>query len=265
MIKKYISSLPLIRKLFIRCLKMTSFDFSITNPWTRDILFLNSYRHKGYWYFGRSRESKTMDLFQKNITKGDVVIEIGGHIGYVTQYLSFLVGNEGRVIVFEPGTNNIPYIEKNTSNKKNVYLEKLAISNQEGIATFYEENITGQTNSLLNNYKGAEAGARLSGSKLEVVATKVNLMPLDNYLINKNLEVNFIKMDIEGGELNALYGMQDTLKKIKRMMIEVTENQREVSEILIRNNFSISDEDGNTYREIPINFYGNIFATKISN
>ena len=78
MLKKYIASLPGIRKLFIRLLKITSFDFSITNPWTQDRLILNSYRHKGYWYFGRSRESKTMNLFQKNITKGDVVIEIGG-------------------------------------------------------------------------------------------------------------------------------------------------------------------------------------------
>jgi predicted methyltransferase len=66
----------------------------------------HSFKHYTYWYDGERREQTTMELFAKLINPGDVVVEVGGHIGYIAVYFSHLVGKQGRVVVFEPGPNN---------------------------------------------------------------------------------------------------------------------------------------------------------------
>lgn len=38
---------------------------------------------------------------------GDTVVELGGHIGYLSVHLAKIVGDDGTVIVFEPGPNNL--------------------------------------------------------------------------------------------------------------------------------------------------------------
>lgn len=120
---------------------------------------VNTYRHKGYWYHNRGRELPTMEFFASLIQTGDTVIEAGGHIGYITQYYSRLVGEEGRVAVFEPGCNNASYIDHNVRGLSNVVLERIAVASENGTATFYEDNVTGQNNSLLSDYEGAELAA----------------------------------------------------------------------------------------------------------
>lgn len=77
-----------------------------------------------------------MKKFSELISSGDTVVEIGGHIGFISQYFSQLVGEEGKVIVFEPGSNNLQYIKKNILGKDNIYLEQMAISDRSGTAFF---------------------------------------------------------------------------------------------------------------------------------
>lgn len=102
----------------LKVLKLVSIDIAIRNPYTGDRLLLNLYRHKGYWYFGMGRERATMEKFRQLIPAGSNVVEIGGHIGFISQYFSMLVGETGNVVVFEPGSNNLPYTEANLKSKK---------------------------------------------------------------------------------------------------------------------------------------------------
>lgn len=260
LIRKLIASIPVVRHAVIRTLKMTAKDVELKNPWTGDSIYLNSFKHKTYWFYRRSRESETMQLFQKYISAGDTVLEVGGHIGFITQYFSHLVGKNGKVIVFEPGLNNYPYIERNTRDKSNVKLEKLAISKQNCKSTFYEDNISGQNNSLLPNYKGAENVAASHKLKLEKKAYEVYVTSIDEYVEQNELKVDFIKIDIEGNELNALSGAKMTLDKINALMVEVTENHELVSNFLLEYGFNIYDEYGENFRSIS--FSGNVFAVK---
>lgn len=262
-LKVLLSSIPFLRWIVLKLLKFISRDITIQNPYTGDKLFLNLYRHKGYWYFGRSRERATMEKFRQLIPPGSNVVEIGGHIGFISQYFSMLVGEAGKVIVFEPGSNNLPYTEANVKSKKNIQLVKKAVSDKPGEAIFYEDNITGQNNSLLSDYKNADSVSKTHSEKLEKHKRVVQVTTLDNYLDENGLICDFIKIDIEGFELNALRGMPKTLQKCKSLMIEVTENQEEVSKILMANQFSIEDEDGNKLAPIPRTFNGNIFALKL--
>ena len=53
---------------------------------------MNTFKHKGYWYYGKNREKSEINCFCKLIKKGDKVLEVGAHIGYVTQIFEKIVG-----------------------------------------------------------------------------------------------------------------------------------------------------------------------------
>lgn len=259
--KSRLASVPFLRQAFLRFLRLLATDISIRNPWTGDRMRLNSFRHKGYWYFGKNREERTMARFAELIRPGQSVFEIGGHIGRLTQYFSKLVGDKGSVIVFEPGTNNLPYLESNIRQLSNVRLEKVAISDHEGVASFYQDDMTGQNNSLLSEYQGASSVERSHGMAVTKQEVRVNLTTLDAFVVRTGLSPDFIKMDIEGHELAALKGATTALSLTRGLMVEVTEKQHDVGELLARAGFVLSDESGNKLDTL-VGFSGNVFALR---
>jgi FkbM family methyltransferase len=261
-LKKQIARTPLIRPLFLRALRMMARDRTIINPWTGDVLRLNTFRHKGYWYFGKSREKETMERFAAMIKPGDTVIEVGGHIGFIAQYFAKLVGPSGRLIVFEPGSNNLPYIEANLAGRKHVTLERMAVSSEPGEAEFFEDNLTGQNNSLLDDYKGADGVGRTHGMTLVRSKRIVKLTTLADYMSNLSGNVDFLKIDIEGHELAALEGARSVFDRIKAIMVEVTEQQEAVGNLLAEYGFQFFDPAGNRLPRVTATFSGNLFAVR---
>jgi FkbM family methyltransferase len=261
-IKQFLAGIPLARRIFLRLLRATARDISRKNPWTGDRLTLNSFKHKGYWFFGKDRERLTMERFRQYLRPGATVLEVGGHIGFISQYFAKLVGPEGKVIVFEPGSNNLPYIERNTAQLPQVRIERQAVSDHGGEATFYEDDITGQNNSLLDDYHGAAGVANSHKMGDAKKARTVSLTALDDYIEAHGLKVDFLKIDIEGNELNALRGAEKSLKEIPALMVEVTEHQAEVANLLQRCGYVLSDDKGNRLDKLGPTFGGNVFATK---
>lgn len=238
-LREWIRDIPYVRGVALAVLRKLGFDLTLTNSWTGDKFFLHSFRHKSYWYFGKQREAPNMAMFQKLINSGDTVIEVGGHIGYISQYFSRLVGPAGKVIVFEPGSNNAPYIYQNTKRMDNILLERIAITDRDGTAIFFEDNITGQNNSLNEHYEVAELNAKSHGMELVRNENSVQVSTLDSYIRSMGRVPDFIKIDIESNELKALLGGPETLKSVKALMIEVTCDHALVSEILTANGYSI--------------------------
>lgn len=202
-----------------------------------------------------------MERFERVIHPGSTVIEVGGHIGFISQFFSKLVGTDGRVIVFEPGTNNLPYISKNTENLRNITIQRLAVSDYEGQAFFYQDSMTGQNNSLLSDYQGASSVERSHGMAVTKQEVRVQLTTLDAFVARTGLKPDFIKIDIEGHELAALRGAQSVLPSVRGLMVEVTENQREVGELLMASGFALSDESGRSLDSL-VGFSGNVFALR---
>jgi hypothetical protein len=95
-------------------------DVTIRHHYTGDPFRLHSFRHKAYWSNGRRRDELEMATFAELVRPGDNVIEVGGHIGYVSLYFAWLVGCHGRVHVFEAGPDNLPYLRGNVAFHKQV-------------------------------------------------------------------------------------------------------------------------------------------------
>jgi FkbM family methyltransferase len=259
LLKRYLASLPIVRPLALHMLRITSRDIRIKNPWSEDSMVLNSFKHKTYWYYRKDRELDTMNMFRQLITEGDTVIEVGGHIGFMTQFFSKLIGDGGLVVVFEPGSNNLPYIQRNTR-KSNIRLETLAISNVEGETSFFEDNLSGQNNSLLSDYRAAEDVAKSHHMALKQKVRTVHMTTIDSYVRNTGVVPDFIKIDIEGNELNALRGAVETLSTTAALMVEVTENHAAVFDILKSQSFKLFNCKGEELHEV--NRTLNVFALK---
>lgn len=151
-------------------------------------------------------ESAEQEIFKQIISKGDVVFDIGANIGIHTALFSFLVGDEGRVMAFEPIDLIFERLQAmvNFNGLKNVFIYNVAAGDSctETFVPFSPINIGGTT---LSDSKSEEG----TGKKVKVVR-------LDSFFPSEAVQrLDFIKIDVEGYEYFALKGMEALLYKFK--------------------------------------------------
>jgi len=142
------------------------------------------------------------EIVKKNIKKGDVVLDIGAHIGYYTLLFARLVGEKGKVYAFEPDPENFALLKKNVevNGYRNVVLEQKAVSDNPGTLKLH----LGGRSAHHSIYKNMYSCNR---------SVNVKSVRLDDYIDT----VNFIKIDVEGAEYSAFKGMQSILRKNKKL------------------------------------------------
>ena len=163
----------------------------------------------GWWWIWRWRfeilqryfEWESLAWVRRLVKPGMTVVDIGANVGYYTRFLSELVGPTGRVFAFEPNRQNLAVLTRNVSRRRysNVQVLPFAVSNTDDGAYLYIS--PGHSNhSLIEGYTHAE-------NKLWV-----DTIRLDTFLGQMDsARVNFIKLDVEGGESLALEGMKETI------------------------------------------------------
>lgn len=142
------------------------------------------------------------ELFKTKIKEGNVVLDMGAHIGYYTLIAARIVGDRGMVYAFEPDIDNFNTLQKNIeiNGYKNVKLIQGAVSNKTGKAKLY----------LSEDNKGDH---RIYDSHDNRNFIEIETIRLDDYFKNNTSKIDFIKMDIQGAEWAAIQGMPDLLKK----------------------------------------------------
>jgi FkbM family methyltransferase len=213
-------------------------DIRIKHHYTGDRFLLHSFKHKGYWFHGKNREAETMERFSRLVKPGDTVFDIGGHIGYLTLYFSRLAGAAGRVYVFEPGKNNLRYLEQNIRGKQNIVLVPKGAGNIDGNLDFFLEDLTGQNNSFVDHYSILDDNAKRAFVRPRVAKDTVEVVRLDTFAAGKGIHPDFVKIDVEGFELEVLLGMERILDgHHPLLMIEVTRNKNELHALLKRHGY----------------------------
>lgn len=145
-----------------------------------------------------SYELDKQKLFERTIQPGKVVYDLGANVGFYTLLSSVIVGASGKVYAFEPLPRNINYLRQHMkiNQVENVQIIEAAISDKTGEVTFNE---------------GADPSTgRIDGNG----AIYVKCVALDQlYASNEVLAPDFMKIDIEGGELLALQGARQIIEK----------------------------------------------------
>ena len=170
---------------------------------------------------GLIHEEATTNLFKKAVREKDIIVDLGANIGYFTLLAARLTGKEGKVYSFEPEPKNYSYLIKNIklNNYDNVLAMQEAVSDKNGrIKLYICEHDTGHH--TINQYGGIKNYKPNTDNK--EIFIEIDTVTLDDFLRDKEKTVDVIKMDIEGAEMLALSGMEQTIKQNQniKMFIE---------------------------------------------
>ena len=141
-------------------------------------------------------------LAKYQLKSGDFVVDGGAFDGFFTFYAAKIVGNKGKVIAFEPDIINYKnLIEQKIKNKfKNVIIINKGLWSEEKILKL-------STRSSDDNMEASFFSGVEDNNTIDVPVAK-----LDDELKKLGIEkVDFIKMDIEGAEIEAVKGAKNLL------------------------------------------------------
>ena len=160
-------------------------------------------------------EDEILDQFNPKL--GDTVVDVGAHIGLYSLIAAKRVGSSGKVIAIEPDPENCKLLRGNVEINKltNVsILELAAFSSTSKLKLYLPGKERGFT-----KLSTLMANRAVTENFLEIDATT-----LDCLLVTQGItEVNWIKIDVEGAELEVLKGAAITLSESKdiALLIEV--------------------------------------------
>ena len=166
--------------------------------------------------FNPDREEDIVKLFRPK--EGDIVVDVGAHIGKYTIIASKMVGSKGKVIAIEAHPVNYDILKKNIviNRLNNVVALNYAVHSKETMVKLYEP---GQEEGFtIYNTIMSERTSR-NQKYIEVKANTLDSL----LLLNGINQVNWIKIDVEGAEYEVLKGSTNILSSSKdiSLLIEI--------------------------------------------
>ena len=192
-----------------------------------------------------TREDNIIEKFQPK--DGGIVVDVGAHYGRYSLIAAKRIGPKGKVIAIEADPKNFDMLNKNIklnelSTENVITLNYAASSNKSKVKlSIPEKKSSGHTiySSIITSRAPTEK------------FIEVNANTLDNILYENGIlveEVNWIKIDVEGAELEVLKGATIILSKSKdiTLLIEIhdVENGKTLYEPImdLLNNYNFKKE-----------------------
>lgn len=164
----------------------------------------------------KSYESRYVALFRTLMNPGDRVFDVGANIGFYSVLFSRWVGPSGKVLAYEPDAHNVKLLSRNVelNHCENTLIREMAVSDESGEAVFSRDKVTGFTGHL-------GAGSTYA----ETIFGKGREFPVEVSVTTLDQEVeqwgppDLVKLDIEGGEFDALSGGVQLLEQQRPLVI----------------------------------------------
>ncbi|SFF74226.1 methyltransferase, FkbM family [Salegentibacter agarivorans] len=188
-------------KVFYYNSKQPGYKFSLKN---------NSYKTEtASWSIFSSTPlyfiTKEIERYEKyyKIGRDDTVIDAGAFNGILSLVYAEKA-KSGKVFSFEPDRKNLQGLDENLNlngNPKNIQLIKEGLWSYRGEIKFYEAGSVASS----SFYKAEDSQENI-----------ISVTSLDNFVEENNIKkIDFIKMDVEGAELNILKGARKMLSNFK--------------------------------------------------
>jgi FkbM family methyltransferase len=176
----------------------------------RGRLWIPGSSNHGCWL--GSYESEKQLLFAKVCEPGSAVWDVGANVGFYSLLAATLVGGRGSVIAVEPAPHNVLVLRKHLkiNRVRIVQVIEKAIASSCGLARFRcnpRDNSTGT----------------LDGAGDMTVETTT----LDQLLCESSVPPALVKIDIEGGEADALLGAETLLRDCRPVLLVATHGREQ--------------------------------------
>jgi FkbM family methyltransferase len=145
--------------------------------------------------------------FVKSLLQRDMtVVDIGAHHGLYTLLASKRVRWDGRVVAIEPSPRECARLEKHLRINRcsNVELVPCAVGEDPGETDLY----------VVDGFHDWCNSLRPPAAEEPTSTVRVQIRRVDDILSQLKIsKVDFIKLDVEGAELSALYGAMGLLRR----------------------------------------------------
>ncbi len=149
-------------------------------------------------------ERPIVKLLRRAISSGDIFFDIGANVGFYSFFAAPLCGKSGTVHAFEANPVLIPHLRRSVevnSGSTKIVLNPVAVGSQPGSLELYDPDRIGGS----SVYKLAWLNTERS--------VTVPVTTIDAYRAAQQIKrIDVVKIDIEGAELDAFYGMKETFE-----------------------------------------------------
>lgn len=149
--------------------------------------------------------------------KKGIVFDIGGEQGFEAIQFSQMVGPKGKVYVFECFSPHVEQLKRIAHKRKNVFIVERACWNVKANIAFYRGHTPG-SNTAIPKCTGQRGQLLADACAEKIIVAADTLDNLWTELIDRN-PIDYLKMDIEGAELEALEGADELLRKTDKVVI----------------------------------------------
>ncbi len=149
----------------------------------------------GCWLGTYEREKR--QEFERSLSPGDVLYDIGANVGFYTVLGASIVGSDGAVYAFEPMPRNLEFLRRHAAINRleNVRVIDAAVSDSAGTATF-------------DDTQHPSMGSLSAGGTLTVRTVRIDDLVASGELRPPTV----VKIDVEGAEEMVLAGAAETLR-----------------------------------------------------
>lgn len=150
-------------------------------------------------------EKSLQDAMVERIQPGDLMIDVGAHFGMHTLLAACLVGEKGKVVAFDPTPATVRLLRRN-----------LGLNGLNGRVTVVESAVSNSAADRIEFFiprEGPMVEASLQPMVDGMNRTMVANVRLDEFRKNLDRRVAFIKIDVEGAELEVLRGAKEMLRE----------------------------------------------------
>ena len=154
-----------------------------------------------------------------NVKKGEVFVDVGAHIGTYTIPIAKKVGEMGKVVSFEPHPKSIDLLERNI------------VLNQINNVVLIKHPVSDSIKKVLFRLSKDPPTSGIETDDKNESVIEMDAIDLDTALSEQKLtRIDWLKIDVEGKELDVLKGSKNILKKYSPKIIIEMFNKETIKE-----------------------------------
>ena len=241
----------LLRFLVWKLIRLLKFQNLKIKFWKNHYFYINHDSFQSMWLMYNYIVDWEEFLFiHYYLRTNSIVFDIGANMGFYTILMSRSIGELGQIHSFEPDSKNFQRLSQNISINQ---FKGQFIQNNDAVS---------QRNGKMKMTVGFDGENHLVESDFSGNSSTINVVCLDEYCIQKGMTlIDFIKIDVEGFELDVLKGALNLLTRkninviqleLNRSLINSGTTQQDLISFVEKIGYTFCNYDFKINRLVPI-------------